>query len=124
MAAIHSPHVDVIAHPAGRMIQSRDDLDLDWDLVYEEAARTGTILEMNGSDHRLDLSDVRARRAVKLGCLLAIDSDAHTVGELDNQRWGVAQARRAWVEPSVVVNTWSRDRLLQWVAAKADRLTR
>ena len=63
LAAIRSPHVDVIAHPAGRMIQGRDDLDLDWDVVYAEAARTGTVLEMNGSDHRLDLSVERARAA-------------------------------------------------------------
>jgi len=122
--AIRSPHVDVIAHPAGRMIQSRDDLDLDWDLVFAEAARTGTILEMNGSDHRLDLSDVRARRAVAAGCVLSIDSDAHNMGELDNQRWGVAQARRAWVEPHNVANTWPLDRLLAWVGAKGERLGR
>jgi len=120
--AIRSPHVDVIAHPAGRMIQSRDDLDLDWDLVFAEAARTGTILEMNGSDHRLDLSDVRARRAAGSGCLLSIDSDAHNIGELDNQRWGVSQARRAWVEPGIVANTWPLERLLAWVGAKGDRL--
>ena len=53
LAAIRSPHVDVIAHPAGRKVQGRDDLDLDWDVVFAEAARTGTALEMNGSDHRL-----------------------------------------------------------------------
>jgi len=122
LAAIRSPHVDLIAHPAGRMIQSRDELDLDWDLVYAEAARTGTILEINGSDHRLDLADLRARRAAEMGCTLAVDSDAHDVGELDNVRWGVAQARRAWVEPEVVANTWSRDRLLAWVAGEAGRL--
>ena len=61
--AIRSPHVDLIAHPAGRMIQSRDDLDLDWEAVYEAAAATGTALEMNGSPHRLDLAVERARRA-------------------------------------------------------------
>ena len=83
------------------MIQTRDDLDLDWDAVYEAAAETGTALEMNGSDHRLDLSDARARRAVEVGCLLTIDSDAHRIEELDFLRWGVAQARRAWVEPGI-----------------------
>ncbi len=77
LAAIRSPHVDVIAHPAGRMIQSRDDLDLDWDAVFEAAAATGTALEVNGSPHRLDLAPERARRAVEMGCILAIDSDAH-----------------------------------------------
>ena len=95
--AIRSPHVDVIAHPAGRMIQTRDDLDLDWEQVYAEAARTGTVLEMNGSPHRLDLAVERARRAVASGCRLSIDSDAHKTAELDFVRWGVSQARRAWV---------------------------
>jgi DNA polymerase (family 10) len=122
LTAIHSPHVDIIAHPAGRMIQNRDDLDLDWDLVYREAARTGTALEINGSPHRLDLSDTRARRALELGCLLTVDSDAHNLRELDYVRWGIAQARRAWVEPERVLNTWPRQRVLDWVAAKATRL--
>ena len=122
--AIRSPHVDVIAHPAGRMIQSRDDLDLDWEAVYAEAARTGTALEMNGSPHRLDLSVERARRAVEVGCVLTIDSDAHKTAELDYVRWGISQARRAWVEPPVVLNTRSRADLLAWVAAKPDRVGR
>lgn len=122
LTAIRSPHVDIIAHPAGRMIQSRDDLDLDWTVVYEEAARTGTALEMNGSPHRLDLAVERARRAVEAGCILAIDSDAHKTAELDFVRWGISQARRAWVEPSIVLNTRPRDALLAWVAAKPDRL--
>ncbi len=122
LTAIRSPHVDVIAHPAGRMIQTRDDLDLDWDVVYEEAARTGTALEMNGSPHRLDLAVERARRAVAAGCVLSIDSDAHKTAELDYVRWGVSQARRAWVEPANVLNTRSREELLAWVAGKPARV--
>jgi DNA polymerase (family 10) len=113
--AIRNPHVDVIAHPSGRMIGTRDDLDLDWDAVYAEAARTGTVLEMNGSPHRLDLAVERARHAVEQGCLLAIDSDAHRTAEFEHLEWGVSQARRAWVEPSVVLNTRSRADLLAWV---------
>jgi DNA polymerase (family 10) len=120
--AIRNPNVDVIAHPSGRMILDRPDLDLDWDAVYTEAARTGTALEMNGSPHRLDLAVERARRAVELGCVLSIDSDAHKTAELDYLDWGISQARRAWVEPRVVLNTRSRADLLAWVAAKPDRV--
>ncbi len=120
--AIRSPHVDVIAHPAGRMIQSRDDLDLDWDAVFEAAAATGTALEINGSPHRLDLSAERARRAVEAGCLLSIDSDAHRTEELEYVRWGVDQARRGWVEPRHVLNTRTRDDVLAWVAGKPSRV--
>ncbi len=122
LTAIRSPHVDVIAHPAGRMIQGRDDLDLDWEVVYAEAARTGTVLEMNGSDHRLDLSDKRARRALAAGCILSLDSDAHRTEEFHNLDWAVSQARRAWVSPIDVLNTRSREDLLAWVGAKAERL--
>ena len=120
--AIRNPHVDVIAHPSGRMIQTRDDLDLDWDTVFAEAARTGTALEMNGSPHRLDLSVERARRALAAGCVLTIDSDAHRTAELDYIRWGTTQARRAWVEPGHVLNTRSREELLAWVSGKPARV--
>ena len=119
---IRSPHVDVIAHPSGRKIGQRDDLDLDWDTVYAEAARTGTALEMNGSPPRLDLAVERARRAVSVGCLLSIDSDAHYINELDYVRWGISQARRAWVTPDDVVNTRSRADLLTWTAGKGERV--
>ncbi len=122
LTAIRSPHVDVIAHPSGRKVLRRPDLDLDWDAIYVEAARTGTILEMNGSPDRLDLAVERARRAVAAGCLVAIDSDAHRIRELDDVRWGVSQARRAWVEPDRVVNTWEPERLLAWLAGKEARL--
>lgn len=122
LAAIRNPHVDVLAHPAGRYIGSREDLDLNWDLVYEEAARTGTALELNGSDERLDLSDVRARRATEFGCVFSIDSDAHRTEELDNVRWGTAMARRAWLTTEQVLNTRSRAELLAWVAAKPKRV--
>jgi DNA polymerase (family 10) len=119
---IRSPHVDVIAHPSGRKIGERDDLDLDWDVVFAEAARCGTVLEMNGSPPRLDLAVERARRAVGMGCHVAIDSDAHRTEELDYVRWGVSQARRAWVRRENVLNTRSRADLLTWVAGKAGRL--
>jgi len=121
LAAIHNPNVDIIAHPAGRYIGSRDDLDLDWDAVFTEAARTGTALELNGSDERLDLSDVRARRAAEFGCTFTIDSDAHRIEELDNLRWGTAMARRAWLTADVVINTRSRADLLEWAAGAGDR---
>ena len=119
--AIRSPHVDVIAHPAGRMLGGRDDLDLDWSQVYAEAARTGTALEINGSPHRLDLAVERARRAIAEGCILSIDSDAHKTDELDDVRWGISQARRAWVRAEDVVNTRDRDALLAWVAGMPGR---
>jgi DNA polymerase (family 10) len=119
--AIENPNVDVIAHPSGRKIDMRDDLDLDWDTVYRAAARTGTVLEMNGSPPRLDLSVERARRALELGCILSIDSDAHTTSEFDHLAWGISQARRAWVTPDRVLNTRSRAELMAWLATPKPR---
>ena len=100
----------------------RGDLDLDWEAVYAEAARTGTLLEINGSDERLDLDDRRARQARDVGCRLVIDSDAHYLHEFDNVRWGVAMARRGWIEAKDVANAWSRTEFLAWVAGKPGRV--
>ncbi|HUP83214.1 MAG TPA: DNA polymerase/3'-5' exonuclease PolX [Candidatus Limnocylindria bacterium] len=103
--ALRSKHVDVITHPSGRKIGIRDDLDLDWEAFYREAAETRTVLEVNGSDERLDLDDRRARAALEAGNRFTIDSDAHYLTEFNNLDWGVSQARRAWLEPSNVLNT-------------------
>ena len=71
---------------------------------------------MNGSPPRLDLSVERARRALELGCILSIDSDAHTTSEFEHLAWGVSQARRAWVTREDVLNTRSRAELMDWLA--------
>lgn len=113
--ALRSPHVDIIAHPSGRKIGIRDDLDLDWDAFYREAAETRTVLEVNGSDERLDLDDRRARAALDAGNRFVIDSDAHYLVEFDNLDWGVSQARRAWLEPRHVLNTLPLDEFLATV---------
>ena len=110
--ALRNKNVDIIAHPSGRKIGIRDDLDLDWDAFYREAAETRTVLEVNGSDERLDLDDRRARAALDAGNRFTIDSDAHYLGEFDNLDWGVSQARRAWLEPRNVLNTLPLDEFL------------
>ncbi|CAN5762375.1 DNA polymerase/3'-5' exonuclease PolX [soil metagenome] len=110
--ALRSPHVDIIAHPSGRKIGLRDDLDLDWEAFLREAAETRTVLELNGSDERLDLDDRRARAALDAGNRFVIDSDAHYVHEFDNLDWGVSQARRAWLEPRNVMNTLPLDKFM------------
>ena len=113
--ALRNPNVDIIAHPSGRKIGIRDDLDLDWEAFYREAAETRTVLELNGSDERLDLDDRRARAALDAGNRFVVDSDAHYLSEFDNLEWGVAQARRAWLEPKDVLNTRPLERFLQEV---------
>ena len=116
--ALRSPHVDIIAHPSGRKIGLRDDLDLDWDAFYREAAESRTVLELNGSDERLDLDDRRARAAKEAGNRFTVDSDAHYLHEFDNLDWGISQARRAWLEPRDVLNTLPLDDFLSAVVAR------
>ena len=115
LSAIHNPHVDVIAHPTGRMIPDREGADLDMDAVLSAAAETGTALEINAHPARLDLDDVYARRAAEMGVPLSLNTDAHAASDLDLLHFGVSTARRGWVTPQQVVNCWETERLLEWL---------
>jgi DNA polymerase (family 10) len=105
IAAIEHPLVDVIGHPTGRLIERREPYALDLDAVFAAAARTRTMLEINANPDRRDLSDVNARAAARAGVTLVIDSDAHRTRTLENMRWGVYTARRAWLTREHVANT-------------------
>ena len=114
MAAVENPHVDVLAHPTGRIVNRRDALGLDWPRVFEAAARTHTLLEMNGSP-RLDLDEHLARAAAQAGARLVVASDAHRTEELPQLAYGVSMARRAWLTADQVANTRDADGLLELV---------
>jgi DNA polymerase (family X) len=115
LAAIENPHVDVIAHPSGRIVNRRDPLPLDWPRVFEAAARTGTALEINGSP-RLDLDDALARAAGRAGAQLTVASDAHRTEELGQQRYAVDLARRAWLGAEQLLATRTAGELLEMLA--------
>jgi DNA polymerase (family 10) len=116
LAAIHSPHVDIVAHPTGRLIGGREGADLDMEAIFRAAAETGVALEINAHPSRLDLCDAHVRRAIELGVRLAINSDAHDVGGFAVLPFGVATARRGWATAEDVINTWPVERLLEWSA--------
>jgi DNA polymerase (family 10) len=105
ITAIEQPLVNAIGHPTGRLIRRRDPYAIDLHAVFAAAARTGTMLEINGNPDRRDLDDVNARAAAMAGVPILIDSDAHRTATLENMRWGVATARRAWLTPEDVANT-------------------
>jgi DNA polymerase (family 10) len=105
LAAIEHPLVDAIGHPTGRLIERRAPYELDLEAVFAAAARTGTLLEINANPARRDLSDAHARAARGAGVRLVINSDAHRTRTLENMRWGVATARRAWLTREDVFNT-------------------
>jgi DNA polymerase (family 10) len=105
ITAIEHPLVKAIGHPTGRLIGRREPYAIDLDAVFACAARTGTMLEINANPDRRDLSDINARGAAQAGVRILIDSDAHRTDTLQNMRWGVATARRAWLSAADVANT-------------------
>jgi len=116
--AIQNPNVDVIGHPTGRLIPDREGADLDMEAVFSAAAKSGVALEISAHPERLDLNDIHARRAIKLGIVLSINTDAHSPGELDLMHFGVSTARRGWVEPQHVINAWEPKKLLEWLRSR------
>ena len=110
--AIRNPPVDVFNHPRGRLLGKREPYAVDLEAVIEVAAQTGTALEINSQPERLDLDDVWARRAKELGAMLVIDTDAHSAAHLSFVRYGVAVARRGWLEKSDILNALSVEQLL------------
>ncbi len=117
--AIENPHVDAIGHPTGRLIGKREPYAVDLESVFAAAARTKTALEINSFPERLDLVDVHARRAKDLGVMLVVDTDAHAPIHMDNIRYGVAMARRAWAEKSDVLNARSYEEMRAWLRRDA-----
>lgn len=121
LAAIANPHVDIIAHPRGRLISEREPADVDMEAIFQAAAQAGTILEINADPHRLDLDDGHAYRALQFGIKLAINSDAHHPDAVGDLRFGLGTARRAWATAADIVNTWPLEKLLEYVRQRSTR---
>lgn len=109
--AMENEHVDIIAHMTGRLLGRRESYELDVEALIEIAAKTNTILEINSSPDRLDLNEVYARQARDAGVKISINTDAHDLRRLEEMPYGISVARRAWLEPSDVVNTFSIEEL-------------
>jgi DNA polymerase (family 10) len=118
-AAMEHPLVNVITHPANRLVGRDRGYALDFAEIYAAAAATGTALEIDGAPSHLDLDGERARAAVAAGVTITIDSDCHKARLLDRQmRLGVGTARRGWVEARHVLNTRPLDEVRTFIAAK------
>jgi len=103
--AIENPNVDVLAHPTGRLLPGREPVAADMEAVFQAAAKTNTMLEINGMPSRLDLKDIHAYRARELGVKLVINTDAHGAEHLEFMRFGVGVARRGWCQAQDILNT-------------------
>ncbi len=116
--AINNPHVDMIAHPTGRLLPGRVGADLDMDAILQAAAETQTIMEINANPSRLDLRDSHVRRALELGVKISINTDAHNKSHFDLRHYGVATAQRGWATAEEVVNCWPLEKLLAFIKSK------
>jgi len=124
LTAVQHPAVRILAHPRGRISGSRAGVIADWDLVFETAAQRGVAIEIDGDPARQDLDCTMARRALEFGCVFALDSDAHTIGQLSYAETALAHARLAAISVDRIVNCWPLDRLLAWLSNPASESCR
>jgi DNA polymerase (family 10) len=103
--AMQNPYVDIIAHPTCRLLGEREPVALDLEAIFQAAAQTSTVLEINAMPDRLDLKDIHIFRARELGVKLVIGTDAHSTQHLGYIRFGVGIARRGWCEAQHILNT-------------------
>jgi DNA polymerase (family 10) len=115
LAALDNPHVHILAHPIGRLIDQRDPYDVDMLAIVRKCKARGIALELNAHPERLDLTDIHCRMAKDEGALVSINSDAHSVHEFDNLVHGIGQARRGWLEKKDTLNTRSLKELRAWL---------
>ncbi len=108
-----NPHADILFHPTGRLINQRPPYEVDIEKIIKTAQETKTVLEINAYPNRLDLKDEYARMAKNMGVKLSIDSDAHNISHLHFLEFGIAQARRGWVEKKDVINAWPVEKMLK-----------
>lgn len=114
LKALKNPYVHGLAHPTTRLLQKRAPIDFDMIEVMKTAAKHKKVLELDGSPYRLDLNDMHCRLAKEYGVKIVIDSDAHNIEELE-LRYGVATARRGWLEKGDVLNTWPWEKVKRWL---------
>jgi len=105
--------IDILGHPTGRLIQKREEMKLDMERIMDTAAEQNVFMEINSNPHRLDLKPEFIRLAKQKGVMCVISTDAHNTAELTNQKYGLFQARRGWLEKDDVLNTLEIDDLLE-----------
>jgi DNA polymerase (family 10) len=115
IVACENPYVNIIGHPLTRKIGRRPPVDVDLGELFKACAKTGTALEVNASPARLDLPGDYIRQARDAGVKFAIDTDAHSFGDLENMKYGVGTAQRGWLTPDDVINTWPLEKLREFL---------
>ena len=121
LRAVKQPGVTILGHPQGRMFNTRKGVAADWPRIFAEAAKRRIAIEIDGNWHRQDVPYGLARQALDAGCLFALDSDAHSIGELRFTDYSIAHARLAGVPTERVINCWSDAQLEEWMTERRDR---
>jgi DNA polymerase (family 10) len=122
LSAIYNPYVTIIGHPTGRKIAEREAYPVNLQKIFEASEETGTVMEVNAFWDRLDLNDVNCRKAKEMGIMVAINTDAHHIEHFSMMKFGVATARRGWLEKKNVLNTYKLSELLLIVKKKKEKL--
>jgi histidinol phosphatase-like PHP family hydrolase len=115
VAAVSAPGVAILGHPRGRVFNSRPGVKANWLRVFETAAKRRVAIELDGNWHRQDIDFELARHGREAGCIFALDSDAHSIGELRFSDYAIAHARLAGIPASRVINCWSNQELDDWM---------
>ncbi len=113
--ALENPYVDLIAHPTGRIIGRRPGYKVNVEKLIERAKETNTCLELNANPQRFDLATEWLEAAQDTGVTIAINTDAHRGGTLAHMDYGVKMARKAWLKPETVLNTWKKEKLMEYI---------
>ncbi|WP_409293412.1 DNA polymerase/3'-5' exonuclease PolX [Peribacillus sp. SCS-37] len=113
--ALMNPHVDLIAHPTGRVIGRRKGYEVDMDMLIQLAKETGTALELNANPNRLDLAAEHLKKAQQAGVTIAVNTDAHNITMLEDMDIGVAHAKKGWLKKGTILNTKNPDELLSFL---------
>jgi len=123
LTAVRDPRVDVLGHCTGRLVEgsrgTRPPSEFDPAAVFAACAEAGVAVEINSRPERCDPPDELVLLALELGCLFAIDSDAHAPGQLDMKAYGAERATRLGVPPDRIVTTWPVERVLEWTSQRA-----
>jgi DNA polymerase (family 10) len=112
------PKVRILGHPTGRLLNRREGFEVDWKKIFDVAKKKDIALEINASPYRLDLPDALVYDAVKFGCRLTIDSDAHQKEDMNMMKYGVSVGRRGWAEKRDICNTYSYNEMKKWLMPK------
>ncbi len=118
LRALENPQVRILGHPTGRLLLKRDSYAIDIDSVLKKAAKLGVVVEHNANPHRLDLNDLHLRLAKQHGCKIVVNTDAHSIGDMDLMSFGITQLRRAWLSAADVLNTLPAKKFLAQLRPK------